>query len=87
MWIMKGTVVGAVLFLAFTVYYLKSAYPPAPDQQGHRRYNFDLRNLTPAPVLVNPRDGSWIVDPLRPSPVELHSMTHYRIPGAPPSDF
>lgn len=28
MWIMKGTVVGAVLFLAFTVYYLKSAIGP-----------------------------------------------------------
>ena len=28
MWIMKGTAVGAILFLAFTLYYLKSVIGP-----------------------------------------------------------
>jgi hypothetical protein len=34
MWIMKGTAVGAILFLAFTLYYLKTVIGPVQANQA-----------------------------------------------------
>ena len=85
MWIMKGTVVGAVLLLAFTVTDLKSPIGPLSDL--YKPPTFTISPPQPyIHALCTGQPSRWFLDRRYFAPVihvELHSMTHYRIAGCP----
>ena len=64
-------------FSAFTVYYLKSG---SARSRPTRPLTLQFRPLqpSPAPVLVDPRDGSWIVDPFA---VSCRTSLHDSLPN------